>query len=869
VIRFLALGALDLVAPGGRELRGILSRPKLLGLLAYLSAHAPGPFHRRDTLVALLWPEVSDERARAALRQALYHLRNELGEGVVVGRGDEEVGLDPTRFWSDVAGFDAALAAGDREGALDLYRGDLLPGFFVPGAPEFERWLDERRSGLRRRAAAAACGLAEEAARLGNAAATGHWGRRALDLAPLDEVVVRAVVGLLDRAGDRAGAVREFGAFSRRLSEELGIEPAPETLSLVESIAARRVDRPFATAPADDEPVPAGGRLAAPPLALDSLRPVHAPASVPGQRTRVRFTVRWPYAAALAVVAVAVAGAVVLLRPPAPRLSWRRVALGSFENRTGDPRLDAVGPMAADWTAGALRRANLVEVADPEITRQALQFAGARSAGAAPGGARIAAEATGARLVVSGTVDLVGDTLLLVARVTDAQRGVVLAQLDPVRALRTDPTAAIAALSARVTGAVGTITDASVRSLADAPRQPPTYEAYRAYAEGEALFNRAYAPGQGRLHAEGIERYLQAYALDASLVEALMRAAEAAAFIGRRAQADSLTAIVVRRRYELSPYMGRRLDLLIATLSGDLEARLRAARRLPDTPIDLAEAALLVNRPREAIAALTDSAGETYRRSIASLGWEWLDLFAARFLASAYHGLGDFSAELRVAKAMRERYPSQSSGVAMEVPALAALGRAAEVGRLLDSVTGLAQGDGPSPGSLMLQAAIELRAHGDVAASRRTAARAVTWSEGAAREDPRAVPPILRAAALFLAERPDDAGAVAESVAVRAPGDVNAAGLLGVLAARRGDRAGAQRRLAQLAALSPSGGERRGVLSWRAGILVALGDSVGAMALLRDDVARGAVPAAVLHRDPVLEPLWGSPAFRELIRPKG
>ena len=33
-----------------------------------------------------------------------------------------------------------AVSDGDREAGVELYRGDLLEGFFLPGAPEFERW---------------------------------------------------------------------------------------------------------------------------------------------------------------------------------------------------------------------------------------------------------------------------------------------------------------------------------------------------------------------------------------------------------------------------------------------------------------------------------------------------------------------------------------------------------------------------------------------------------------------------------------------------------------------------------------------------------------------------------------------------------
>jgi len=91
--------------------------------------------HRRDSLVALFWPELDQEHARAALRQALHGLRHALGDGVLVTRGDEDIGLDAERIRCDVVEFERAAVAGQLADALDLYRGDLLEGFFIRGAP--------------------------------------------------------------------------------------------------------------------------------------------------------------------------------------------------------------------------------------------------------------------------------------------------------------------------------------------------------------------------------------------------------------------------------------------------------------------------------------------------------------------------------------------------------------------------------------------------------------------------------------------------------------------------------------------------------------------------------------------------------------
>src|SRR5438876_1055057 len=111
MIEFRLLGTLHLTDAEGREVTSLLTRPRRLALLAYLAAATPKGFHRRDTLLGLFWPELDQEHARAALRQALHVVRGALGAEAVLTRGDEEVGLDFDQLWCDVAAFDLAVAA--------------------------------------------------------------------------------------------------------------------------------------------------------------------------------------------------------------------------------------------------------------------------------------------------------------------------------------------------------------------------------------------------------------------------------------------------------------------------------------------------------------------------------------------------------------------------------------------------------------------------------------------------------------------------------------------------------------------------------------------------------------------------------------
>src|SRR5688500_18756361 len=106
---------MNLLGTDGREIRPVLSQPKRLALLAYLAVGSPQGCRRRDTLLGMFWPELDQERARAALRQALHGLRRSLGAGSIESRGDEEVRVDGEQLWCDARAFDAAIDGGRHE----------------------------------------------------------------------------------------------------------------------------------------------------------------------------------------------------------------------------------------------------------------------------------------------------------------------------------------------------------------------------------------------------------------------------------------------------------------------------------------------------------------------------------------------------------------------------------------------------------------------------------------------------------------------------------------------------------------------------------------------------------------------------------
>lgn len=238
MIHLRILGSVELQSADGHEIRAVLAQPKRLALLAYLAASRPGGFHRRDQLVELFWPELDAPHARNALSQAISHLRRALGD-VLVARGVEEIGVDLRAIWCDVNHLRSAIEHEDYEKALSLYRGDLLIGFFADAAGGFEEWLDRERTDLRRETARAALLLGKQCEDRGDASAAIACARKAVALMDSDERAVRQLITMLDRLGDRAGALEAYAAFAARLKREFDAEPASETRALVARVRSR------------------------------------------------------------------------------------------------------------------------------------------------------------------------------------------------------------------------------------------------------------------------------------------------------------------------------------------------------------------------------------------------------------------------------------------------------------------------------------------------------------------------------------------------------------------------------------------------------------------------------------------------------
>ena len=258
------LGPTDLHGPVDRTGSYILRQPKRLALLAYLALATSDGYRRRDQIVALFWPGLDQAHARTQLRKVLHALRRTIGSEAFSKRGEEEIRLGPGQVWCDAVAFARCIETGQWTDALALYRGDLLEGFFPGGvSQEFEAWLEDQRVALRAQAARATweCSSLEDLA--GRRVEALALARRAVDLDPDNEEGVRRLLAVLDRHGDRAGALRLYAEWQARLQSEYGAEPAPETRKLARKVQAHRkgdsADTPARLTPVNPARVPIEG----------------------------------------------------------------------------------------------------------------------------------------------------------------------------------------------------------------------------------------------------------------------------------------------------------------------------------------------------------------------------------------------------------------------------------------------------------------------------------------------------------------------------------------------------------------------------------------------------------------------------------
>jgi serine/threonine-protein kinase len=583
------LGRIDLCAADGAEVTALLAQPKRLALLVYLAVQPSGHFSRRDTLLGMFWPELRQERARVALRQALHFIRRSLGDDAFAARGLEELALRPGACVADAVLLREAAAARRHAEAAELYTGDFLPGFYVESAPGFQAWMEGERDRLRESAANAAAALLADALREGRMQEARGWSQRAVDISPDDEGAVRRHMEVLADAGDRGAALAAYRAFAARLAAAFGDVPSPETEALAASLRSP-APRPAPAPPAGGtavvlEPLPAGtgdvdvapveprgAADAVPPSAPDSVPdvvadavPVPVPVPVPATATATRPRARrWRWAAAAAVLAAAALGVWFRGNPDAAAVQ-ERVAVLPFA-------VSGPAPLAYLSSGLPVLLATRMDGADGlRSVSPSAALAGAPPSGTAPLAVRAAARRLGATLVVVGRVRAAGPVLHVSATLYDPRRG----DAPVASAEASGPEQELHALADRVATRLlaAYLYDRGSAWAGSAARTTTSPHALKLWLQGEA------AVRDGR-YESAVAAFTSATRADSTFALAYYRLAMAANWAGRMPLVAPAAARAARLDARLGAHERTMVRALLAARSGrprEAESLYRAA----------------------------------------------------------------------------------------------------------------------------------------------------------------------------------------------------------------------------------------------------------------------------------------------------
>ncbi len=452
--------------------------------------------------------------------------------------------------------------------------------------------------------------------------------------------------------------------------------------------------------------------------------------------------------------------------------------VGVFENQSGDPSLDVVGTMAADWIAQGLQRAGIVDVVPAATALQASRFLEAEiGAGHVTDPVRALAEETGAGTVVAGTYYVERDSIRLQAQVTSAADGSVLGAIEPVSGSVEAAREAIEALRERVMGLLAVSLDERLAASAQGGGVAPTLEAYRAFDEGMKLYLSAE-------FSDAVPHLLRATALDSTFVVPLVYAGFSLSNVpGAEARSDSVLDAAIERAQWLPAYDHHMAEAMRASLKGDMgEAHRAYSSAVEVAPgskavYNLALVAQWLNRPREAVERLQSLDPE--RGAMRS----WVGYWSV--LCGSYHMLGEYGEELDAARRAQLQYPNEPFLLYVEARALVGLNRLDEIEEKLERLRGLQADWFGTAGGQLRNIGDELRAHGHPEMAREMFRRSVEWFETRPpAEAERTVRRYGLGQSLYRAGRYEETEAVFERLVEEHPNDVRYRGWLGFVSVR-------------------------------------------------------------------------------------
>ncbi|MBI5929616.1 MAG: AAA family ATPase [Chloroflexi bacterium] len=227
----------------------VFARRKALALIAYLVLAE----HRqsRDIVATLLWPDLDQQRAHAALRSTLHAIGTAL-PGDWLYKDRTSLGIQTHSTWIDVTAFLSLIAQSRThrhdqkmpckecahwlKEALLLCHSDFMSGFSLADNADYENWQMLQREWLRRERAYALRRLVSYYGHLEDFETAISYATQWLTMDNLHEPAHQLLMQLYAANGQKAEALQQYEQCVELLDVELATLPSVETDELYQTI---------------------------------------------------------------------------------------------------------------------------------------------------------------------------------------------------------------------------------------------------------------------------------------------------------------------------------------------------------------------------------------------------------------------------------------------------------------------------------------------------------------------------------------------------------------------------------------------------------------------------------------------------------
>jgi DNA-binding SARP family transcriptional activator len=257
-------GTFSVIRDGVELLPGSVGSRKARTLLKLLAVERAGTVPA-DRIADVLWPGTPPAAAAQAVATLVSRLRAVLGTGAILGgrdgyrlAGEPEVSvdLDAAARYCEHAERKLPVAAAIALAAA-ARAAELLAGDTALADEAYAAWAEPARAELRELLRRARMAATEAALAAGDPRLALRHAAAATAADPLDEPAHRWYMSAAVAAGEPARALLVYASLRERLSEALGVDPAPQTQELHLAILREQPGEPPGAGKTPAQPAPA------------------------------------------------------------------------------------------------------------------------------------------------------------------------------------------------------------------------------------------------------------------------------------------------------------------------------------------------------------------------------------------------------------------------------------------------------------------------------------------------------------------------------------------------------------------------------------------------------------------------------------